>query len=36
MTIKVIEISSIRYMPISFKKNENVQNIQIPFLLKVF
>lgn len=27
---------SVRYKPISFKNNENMQNTQIPFLFKVF
>lgn len=28
MTIEVTELSPVRYMPISFKNNEKVQNMQ--------
>lgn len=34
MTIKVTEISPVRYIPMSFKNVENMQNMPIPYFVQ--
>ena len=36
MTIKVTETPAVRYLPISFRNDKTMENMQIPFLFRIF